>query len=272
MDIRDYIKASIDTDRKRLAHFRRQASSQVEGLLKKKINKRNNKVEYYLKLPNDDAYHYVGKKDNKRVLAIKSKKLAEKYVQILEHNIYYKEQVLTSLVSDLYDDVVNLLPFTYRPDPKISGTVEEKRRNRKIKQSENPFRREELKLETSFGLFVRTKGELVIAELLYSLGITFYYERSLTFTVTRFDEAGVPYQIQKTYYPDFTIPMKSGKAIYWEHKGLMKRAGYVERDILKETDYNANGIYQSHNLIVTSEGPNNEIDMDGIMRMVTVKS
>lgn len=245
------------------------ARESVGGVLKCKNNKRDDRKEYYLKLPGDRKYRYAGLRDHKLILAIKGKRLAQKYVKILEHNIRCKELLLSTLLSDVIEDVEENLPIAYRHDPDISGTVDQKKRNRKIRQSENPYKREELILETSFGLFVRTKGELAIAELLYSLGIEFFYERALTLEVIRYDDTGVPYTVKKTYYPDFTIILNSGKKIYWEHKGLMKKHDYVERDIRKENDYNMNRIFQSHNLIVTSEGPKNEIDMDGIMRIVT---
>ena len=76
------------------------------------------------------------------------------------------------------------------------------------------------------------------------------------------------YQTKKTYYPDFTIILPDGRVFYWEHKGLLKNYDYSERDILKTTDYNVNGIYQPHNYIVTEEGPENDIDFDGIKRIV----
>jgi len=269
MDIRDYIKTSIEMDRIRLEHNAKIANAPVEGVIKSKRAKGSGKKEYYLRLPGDERYRYAGEKYHKQILLIKSKKLAEGYVKALKYNIDCKECFLNSLVSDAHEDIVGQLPLAYRPDPEISGEVGQKKRNRKVRQSENPYKREGLVIETSFGLFVRTKGELVIAELLYSLEIPFYYEKALTLTAQRSDEVGVPYTSQKTYYPDFTIEPNRLFPIYWEHKGLMKYSEYVARDMQKEIDYNANGIYQSHNLIVTAEGPNNQMDMDGIMRIVT---
>ena len=40
------------------------------------------------------------------------------------------------------------------------------------------------------------------------------------------------------------------------------------RDARKNFDYNTNGIFQPYNLIVTEEGPNNKIDVDGIHAVI----
>ena len=132
-----------------------------------------------------------------------------------------------------------------------------------IVQSENPYRREELTKVTTFGLYVRSKSEQEIAELLYSMGIQFYYEKGLELWSGE-DEYGA-----RIFYPDFTIPLPNGRVIYWEHKGLMSDYAYIKRDIEREIVYNLNGIYQPHNLIVTEEGANNELDMEAVKRMVS---
>lgn len=117
-------------------------------------------------------------------------------------------------------------------------------------QSEKPTRREELRHTTSFGLFTRSKNEAIIAEILHAAGIEFYYERRLTLR----DEYG-NYAV---IYPDFTIITASGKAIYWEHKGLLSNAEYCEMDKKRMSLYFINGIFQPHNLIVTTDGPAGE--------------
>ena len=116
-------------------------------------------------------------------------------------------------------------------------------------------------IKTSFGLYVRSKSELQIAELLYSLGIEFYYEKA------RHLWEGTDEYASRTVYPDFTIVLPDDREIYWEHKGMLSDAMYVERDINKEIIYNLNGIYQPHNLIVTAEGPNNEFDMEAVRKI-----
>lgn len=64
------------------------------------------------------------------------------------------------------------LPLVYRDDNRIKVNCD-------IIQSENPYRREELKIKTSFGLMVRSKSEAVIAEMLNATRIKWQYEKAL---------------------------------------------------------------------------------------------
>lgn len=205
------------------------------------------------------------------MVALQHKKLAERYVKILKNNIECKEKFCRSYISDTLEDVINGLPFAYKPNEKINESLASSapigHSKRRIQQSENPFKREELKIQTSFGLWVRTKSEMAIAEMLYSLGIEFYYEKGLTIRVKVIEE-GTAYWTRKTVYPDFTIVLKDGSRIFWEHEGLLSKKDYNESNFQKLKTYSENGIYIPHNLILTSEGANNEIDMSGIKRIV----
>lgn len=60
---------------------------------------------------------------------------------------------------------------------------------------------------TSKGLKVRTKSELLIAEMLYRYHIAFRYEQIL-------------YANHRRYAPDFTILRADGRIMYWEHFGM----------------------------------------------------
>jgi len=185
------------------------------------------------------------------------KELTEEMISVLEHNIKAKESFCETYIDDTVDAVIDKLSPAYRP---IHDETEAGKSS--FPQSENPYHREDLVIKTSFGLYVRTKSELQIAELLYSLDIEFYYERALTLW------NGTDAFASRTFYPDFTIVLPDGREIYWEHKGMMSAANYVDRDIEKEIIYNLNGIYQPHNLIVSAEGPNNEFDMEAVRRVV----
>ncbi|APJ03832.1 hypothetical protein [Silvanigrella aquatica] len=72
---------------------------------------------------------------------------------------------------------------------------------------------------TSFGLKVRSKSEVFIAEKLYEKKINFKYEQPLS--------AG-----EKTYYPDFTIYL-GNKEFYWEHFGMLSDENYALKTEIK---------------------------------------
>ena len=92
---------------------------------------------------------------------------------------------------------------------------------------------------TSFGLKVRSKSEVFIAEKLYERKINFKYEIPLS--------AG-----GKTYYPDFTIYFGT-KEIYWEHFGMLSDDTYAQKTDIKIKWYKKNF---PDKLIWTQEGPN----------------
>lgn len=81
-------------------------------------------------------------------------------------------------------------------------------------------------MKTSFGLKMRSKSEILIAEKLYEHKIHFEYEKPLSAS-------------GKTFYPDFTIFLKN-KTIYWEHFGMLSDKEYHKRFKIKLKWYQKN--------------------------------
>ncbi len=229
----------------------------VEGRLKCRRDAKNQTLRYYYVPPLGNKEIYLGRNKRRTIKALQKKRLAEEMISILSSNIKAKEKFCEAYMSDNVNSVVEKMPLAYRP-----AEWDESEETSGFPQSQNPYHIEDLVIRTSFGLYVRSKSELQIAELLYSLGIRFYYEKALHLW------EGTDEFVTKTFYPDFTIILPDGSEIYWEHKGKLSDASYAERDINKEIIYNLNGIYQPHNLIVTAEGPNNEFDMEAVRRVV----
>jgi ATP-dependent DNA helicase RecQ len=81
--------------------------------------------------------------------------------------------------------------------------------------------------ETLSGDFVRSKSEVIVANILYQSGIPFAYEKPLI----------VPGGPPKS--PDFTIEWR-GKTYYWEHLGMLDTEDYRQNWELKKAWYEAN--------------------------------
>ena len=95
---------------------------------------------------------------------------------------------------------------------------------------------------TELGERVRSKSELIIANMLAKMKIPYRYE----YPVTLRDYG--------TIYPDFTVlNRRLRKEMYWEHLGMMDDPGYAEKAVRKLTIYNLNGYFQGDRLIVTAE-------------------
>lgn len=87
------------------------------------------------------------------------------------------------------------------------------------------------------GIPMRSKSEIIIADLLHSKGIDFEYERQFVGTDG------------KIRYPDFTIDdAESGLKIYWEHLGMLRDPVYRDR-WLRKLDW-----YKTQNVKPMDEG------------------
>lgn len=95
---------------------------------------------------------------------------------------------------------------------------------------------------TNKGERVRSKSEVIIANLLEKYQIPYRYEYPI-----KLEGIG-------TVYPDFTtLCIKKRTEIYIEHLGLIDDEEYREKNIRKLTCYEMNGIRAGYNLIITYE-------------------
>lgn len=260
MDFRDFARIGLERERKRLIKLNNIIKTSPEGglVLRKNVNGHR---RYYVVLKGVYKQVYANRKMLLTVYRLKQRKKAEKMIKLLENNIAVREYVLENYVDCSDDAVEEMLPKAYRRDDELNAKVNvQKGRGRQIPQSENPYRREELKHITSFNLKVRSKGELIMAEELYAAGFEFYYEKRLEL----YDEDGNI----KVVYPDFTIVLPGGFVVYWEHKGMLNDRNYMMHDMEKTQLYYINGIFEPHNLIVTTDGPDNMTDMEAIHRII----
>ncbi len=83
---------------------------------------------------------------------------------------------------------------------------------------------------------VRSKSEVIVADALHDLGLEYGYEVALTF----------PGEFPRR--PDFTIPRPEAPPVYWEHLGMLDRAGY-------RADWDARKAwYANHGILPWEEG------------------
>ena len=93
---------------------------------------------------------------------------------------------------------------------------------------------------TSKGDKVRSKSEVIIANLLYAHNVDYEYEKKLYYVADKWIE------------PDFTIKTRDGKEIFWEHLGMIGVESYDKRWKEKLEIYRSQFPGQ---LEVTYEGP-----------------
>ncbi len=117
---------------------------------------------------------------------------------------------------------------------------------------------------TQRGELVRSKSEVIIANLLYNKGLDYQYEAPLR-------------SLQgEVRYPDFTIvDDASGLTFYWEHLGMLGDVGYRRRWQEKLEWYRAQGILPheagggpSGTLLVSEDDPEGGINSKAIEELV----
>lgn len=119
---------------------------------------------------------------------------------------------------------------------------------------------------TRKGIAVRSKSEVIIADLLYSKRLDFDYERPLV------AEDG------SWKAPDFTIEDDTtGQIYYWEHLGMLNRPSYRRKWQAKLAWYRKHGILPASEgggrkgtLVVTQDGEDGSISSAEIENMVDI--
>ena len=100
---------------------------------------------------------------------------------------------------------------------------------------------------------VRSKSELVIANMLYQMGIDYQYEQ-------RLEGAMVP----GTVRPDFLFADPAGDPIVWEHLGMLTRDDYRQSWERKRTWYRQNGFVEGVSLFTTRDDEKGGLDSENV--------
>lgn len=109
---------------------------------------------------------------------------------------------------------------------------------------------------TRSGIRVRSKSEVLIADMLDELSIPFLYEKPLQLK-------------KKKVRPDFTLlNIKKRKEIYWEHFGMMDDREYRDDALMKIREYEASGFYQYDSVIWTFESSRTPVNTRDIRNMI----
>lgn len=121
----------------------------------------------------------------------------------------------------------------------------------------NLYYQEEKVYQTKNDELVRSKSEMLLADMYYELGIPYRYEAQLLL------------KTGKKKYPDFTLlNPKTREVIYHEHLGLMSNEEYRQSNMEKLNEYRRNGIFLGKNLFVTYEGEGSYLNIREIKKMV----
>lgn len=235
-----------------------------EGCLK--WQNKNGKTYYYHQFMKDNKWVRRYIKKGEFSLA---KTLAQKHYYILirpilkkmldEINRFTKKCPLNEL-EEIYDNLSIERKCLVTP---IQISVKEKLKQWQTESYEkNMMYPEHLRYETEQGDVVRSKSEVIIANILYQKreDILYKYERPLEVM-----ENGR----KKTIYPDFTIINRhTGVITYWEHAGRMDDTYYANEFVRKINTYIANELLPGRDVVVSFETQNSPLDIKVVKRLV----
>ena len=107
------------------------------------------------------------------------------------------------------------------------------------------------------GIRVRSKAEVMIADMLEHYDIPYRYEYPITLN-------GLGLVL-----PDFyCLNISSRKEIIWEHFGMMDNIAYANKNIKKIAAYEQNGYYAGDNMIMTFESSQVVLDSNLIKKKI----
>ena len=101
---------------------------------------------------------------------------------------------------------------------------------------------EHLVNRTVRGELVRSKSEVIIANLLHAAGVDYAYERELSGTA-----------VLGMVHPDFSFIDPAGDVLVWEHLGMLDRDDYRTSWERRRAWYAANGYQENVNLFTSEE-------------------
>ena len=117
----------------------------------------------------------------------------------------------------------------------------------------------EYKFETKGGQTVRSKSELIIANMLYDAGVPYRYEETRALCA----------ELGAFHNPDFTVlNARTRQEFVWEHFGMMDKEDYRNDAFRKLSEYMMYGYFPGKNLIVTYETSTCPLRTEDVNRLI----
>ena len=207
-----------------------------------------NQVDLNLELAYAMTVHKAQGSDFERVFLIVPRKSRTLSREVIYTGLTRFRQKLVLLVEK---DIEPLLAYR---SPDSSATARRQTNLFRVSHtavSSTGFKPEELTHRTRTGILVRSKWEVIIAEALSSLGLSYKYEEPLR----------NPRDPNDFVLPDFTV-YHEGEVFYWEHLGMLSEEDQRRRWEAKEKWYMRN--HFAERLIATRDGPRQEMDSSQI--------
>lgn len=206
------------------------------------------KHQYYLRKNKQDKNGtYIAKKNLKNIYRMLQREYEESVITSAQKELLLLRRLEKQYSNNTVETIYTKLPSgkqsailpAIEPDEQF---IEQWLSKASLAAESLPFYDNESEFYTARGEHVRSKSEVIIANLLDNLHIPYIYELPLTL---------------KDYtcvHPDFTIlDVKTRRVFYWEHLGMMDNPEYLTHALSKIKMYEDSGYYIGHTLILTYE-------------------
>lgn len=244
---REHVIKDLEGQKFLKSQYEQKLKDLPEGNLARSTVKGN---DYYYK-----AIHgrkvYLGTADQEEVRQLQTKKFLQKSIKQIEVNCKLMER-LVAKYQDIAPDTINeTLPKTYSLFPKADynfinwGDLPTWGNAEYDKNTKFP---EGLKHRTVKGERVRSKSEVIIADILFLKGIEYHYEENLTIG-------------KEVIAPDFKVAVASQQRFRRiEHFGMIGDSKYLEECLWKIRLYVSNGFIPGDDVIFTFDTQDGEIN------------
>lgn len=212
---------------------------------------------YYYWIDAAKKQHYIQTKNARLIYDLKYRRFLEESIRRIEQNLHIQKKLLKNYTPYDPQTIQQSLPKTYS-DLILPANIQTTSAARSVLKPD--YRPEGLTVSTSFGTYMRSKSEVIIAELMHAAKIPFQYEPKIRLQT--------PDGRWITYHPDFEITPPLCDEIYWEHAGLLNNENYRNSFFKKIAVYHHNNIAMPKNLIVTMDNPDGTLDVAAIDRII----
>ncbi len=252
-DLLSELEQRKDMLAKMIADKEASVSKAPEGSLR--VLKKGGYNQYYVRTdPKDTNGAYIKKKREGLAYALAQKDYDERIIKqaMLEKEALeeYISLVAKCPIESIYDTLSDARRNLVNP---IFMKDEEYRRIWMAEEYERMPFDDSLPFYSSAGVRLRSKSEVMIADMLERYDIPYKYEYPL-----KLEGLG-------TARPDFLcLNVKRRKEFVWEHFGMMDNISYANKNVQKLNVYEQNGFTMGDNLIATFESSQNPLGYGAI--------
>ena len=252
---RDYLKEVMERSRSNIKRINQAEGEKLQGSIYAVSHRKG--YQYYLK--DDMGLHYLKAAERKRAKGIVQREYDTKVLRTAsaEHKII--EKLLKVYESSLVEEVFEEMPAGKQVlvNPIRLSDEEYIRQWRGITYEPLGFREDSPEYYSARGERMRSKSEVIIADMLDRLQIIYLYEKPLYL-----ERIGM-------VRPDFTmLRLDDRREIYLEHLGMLDDQDYRTGAIRKVREYENSGFFLGDRLIITEESECCSLDIRLIERKI----